>query len=172
MNPTHPRPLRLLPLVAAVLLVGCANPYLAGYTGDTRAPLHEDAPVRVIGANREDVLAMRVFDFAYSDAIAQQTLLGSSTIISTQGLRDGVAAKAARELGADTVLYTFAYVTSTVETDTTTRYSHFHDDGNNRHYRDIERTRSDTTRHWFEYRAYFFVTDAGPPTGGPLDPPR
>lgn len=170
MNTPHPRPLRLLPLLAAVLLVGCANPYLKGFTGDAAAPLPERAPIAVIGGNRADPLVMQRFDAAYADATAKHTLLGTSTIISASALRDADAAEAARELGATLVLYTFAYVTSTVETDTTTHYSNYHDDGNNRHYRDIERSRSDTTRHWFEYRAYFFVTDAGPAADYPLDP--
>lgn len=154
----HPAPaaLRLLPLLAVLLSVGCANPYLGGFTGDADPPLPEDAPVAVIGANRADPLAMAEFDDAYAHAKDHHTLLGTSTIVSGNALRDAVAAEAGRELGATLVLYSFAYITSTVETDTSTYYRH-RDDDNNRHFHDVERTeRTDRTRHWFEYRAYFF----------------
>ena len=113
----HPAPaaLRLLPLLAVLLSVGCANPYLQGFTGDADPALPEDAPVAVIGANRADPLAMAEFDDAYAHAQQHHTLLGTSTIVSGGALRDAVAAEAGRELGATLVLYSFAYITSTVE---------------------------------------------------------
>ena len=98
---------------------------------------------------------MAEFDAAYAHAQERHTLLGSSTIVSGGALRDDAAAEAGRELGATLVLYNFAYITSTVETDSST-YVPRHSDNNTHHYHNVERTQSDRTRHWFEYRAYFF----------------
>ncbi|MEM9416582.1 MAG: hypothetical protein AAGA29_14070 [Planctomycetota bacterium] len=149
--------------LTALLLVGCANinPYLSGYSGTSLEPLDEEADVRVFGANREDPLAMKVFEFAHQDAMADHTLLGTSTIVSARSLRDRTAAQAARELGANVVLYNYAYRTTTVETHTSTHYHrHEHgdrdDDDHHVHYVP-HHTRTDRTRHWHEYRAYFFV---------------
>ncbi|XAM01156.1 hypothetical protein OT109_07165 [Phycisphaeraceae bacterium D3-23] len=140
--------------LTTLLSVGCANPYLKGFTGDAGPALAENAPVQVIGANRADAEQMRVFETAHADAKQRHALLGSSTIVSASSLRDGVAAEAGRELGADLVLYTFAYVTSTVEIDRTTNH-HTYDYDNHRHH-GRSHTTSSRTRHWYEYRAYFF----------------
>ena len=153
----HTAPLPLL-LATVFLLTGCArsNPYLRGYSGETRAQLEEEAQVRVFGVNREDPLAMNVFEFAHQDAMADHTLLGTATIISARSLRDAAAAQAAREIGADVVLYNFAYMNSTVETDYDT---HYHNRKHDDHYHhDRHTTRTDRTRHWYEYRAFFFQT--------------
>lgn len=149
-----------------LLLGGCAyNPYLDGYTGQTTGALPEDAPVAVIGANRADPLQMRDFDQAYDDAQAAQQMLGSSTIVSDSRLRDAEAAHAAREIGASLVLYNFVYLDSTVERDTQTyeRYS----ESDDRYQR--ERRSFDTTRHWYEYRAYFFKNKPADPRPQPAD---
>lgn len=142
--------------VAAVLLGGCANPYMRGFTGHAGLAMPDDAPIAVIGANRADPLQMANFDQALADAQASQRLMGSSTIVSAAPLRDAVAAEAGRELGASLVLYSFAYLNSTVERDT--REYHRYSKANDEHIH--ERHSSDSTRHWYEYRAYFFA--AGP----------
>jgi len=153
----------------AVLLMGCTNPYVAGFTGEDAMPMPDDAPVAVIGANRADPLQMRRFEQALADARKGQRMLGTSTIISATPLRDDVAAEAGRELGASLVLYTFAYLNSTVERSTQhyRRYSKSED----RYY--DERRSYESTRHWYEYRAYFFGSgpsderDAPPADPGP-----
>ncbi|MFI4861564.1 MAG: hypothetical protein ACIAXF_12895 [Phycisphaerales bacterium JB063] len=154
MNRLQPRLLRLLPLLAILLAVGCTNPYLKGFTGDAAVPLGKDAPVQVIGANRDDAEQMRRFEAAKAQADREQVLLGTSTIVSASSLRDEVAAEAGRELGATHVLYSFAYVTSTVETDRRTDHHTYDYDNHRSHGRSYSTT--STTRHWFEYRAYFF----------------
>lgn len=156
----------LTSVLGLLLLAGCSNnPYLDGYTGQTTGPLPEDAPVAVIGANRADPLQMRDFDQAFDDAETGQQMLGSSTIVSDSRLRDAEAAKAAREVGASLVLYNFAYLDSTVERDTQTyeRFNHSDD----RYQR--ERRSFDTTRHWYEYRAYFFKNKPGDSRSQPAD---
>lgn len=153
----------------ALLLVGCTNPYVEGFTGSAGVPLHEDAPVAVIGANRADPLQMRDFDQAMADAQAQQHMIGSSTIVSASRLRDAEAAEAGRQLGATLVLYNFAYLDSTVERDTQT-YRRY-DSSRDRYY--DERHSYDVTRHWYEYRAYFFRPGPGERQGPtPPDNPR
>lgn len=142
--------------LTALLLVGCANPYLKGFTGEPGTPLAEDAPVEVFGANRGDAAQMDRFEAELSQARARHTELGNSTIVSAGSLRDETAAEAGRELGATLVLYSFGYVTSTVETDRTTRH-HTYDHDNHRHHGHSYDTTS-TTKHWYEYRAYFFRT--------------
>jgi len=137
-------------------LIGCAgNPYIDGFTGQTTGPLPDDAPVAVIGANRADPLQMRDFDHAYADAKAGQQLL-----------RDADASEAARHIGASLVLYNFIYLDSTVERDTQS-YQRFSKSGDT-YYR--ERRSFDTTRHWYEYRAYFFTNKPGDTDSGPADP--
>lgn len=140
--------------LAVLLLAGCTNPYLSGFTGNTGQPMPKDAPVAVIGANRADPLQMRSFDQALEDAQANQQLLGSSTIVSAAPLRDAVAADAGRQVGATLVLYNFAYLNSTVERDTQSYRRYDKADGT---YYD-ERRSSDSTQHWYEYRAYFFAS--------------
>lgn len=154
----------LIGFLGLLLLTGCSNnPYLGGYTGQTSGPLPKDAPVAVIGANRADPLQMRDFDQAYQSAEAGQQMLGSSTIISDSRLRDAEAAAAAREVGASLVMYNFSYLDSTVERDTQT-YERFSKSSDDRYQR--ERRSFDMTRHWYEYRAYFFKNrpkDTGTP---------
>jgi hypothetical protein len=147
-----PAPLACFAAAAVLLLAGCTNPYLSGFTGQAGVPMPNNAPVAVIGANRADPLQMRRFEQAMADAKANQQQLGSSTIIAASPLRDTVAADAGRELGATLVLYNFKYLNSTVERDTQS-YRRF--DRSNDTYYD-ERRSWDTTQHWYEYRAYFF----------------
>lgn len=148
------QPFAGLLVIAALLLAGCSNPYLKGFTGDAGTPLAEDAPVRVVGANRADAGQMRAFESAHADATARHTLLGTSTIVSGNSLRDSVAAKAARALGANLVLYSFAYIDSTVETDRTNNHDTYDHDNHRSHGRSYSYT--STTRHWYEYRAFFY----------------
>lgn len=146
----------LLLALTALLHAGCAtNPYVKGFSGQAGTPMPEDAPVAVIGANRADPLQMRDFELALSDARANQLMLGSSTIVSATPLRDAEAAEAGRELGATLVLYNYSYLDSTVERDTQTYRRHSRNDDEYYH----ERRSFDTTRHWYEYRAYFFKAD-------------
>lgn len=102
---------------------------------------------------------MERFDAAYIDAELTYELIGSSTIVSGSKLRDAAAAEAGRELGAALVLYNFGYLTSTVETERNTYDSSDHDDhhGVDHHYRHTERSSTSSTKHWYEYRAYFFA---------------
>ncbi len=146
----------LFTIAAALPLAGCTNPYLDGFTGRAGVPLPKDAPVAVIGANRADPLQMRSFDSAMTDAEAGQERLGSSTIISATPLRDSAAADAGRQLGATLVLYNFAYLDSTVERDTQSFRRYNSSDGGY----EYERRSHDSTRHWYEYRAYFFKAKA------------
>ena len=135
-----------------LLLTGCQNPYLGGYTGERAAPLDEGAAVEVVGVNRADPIAWQSFNQQLSAAQDSYQLLGSSTIVSGSLLRDGVAAEAGRELGATRVFYSFAYLNSTVERQTDETYHR----GSSSAYDRFERRTYDTTRHWYEYRAYFF----------------
>lgn len=140
--------------LTGLLLVGCANPYLKGFTGEPGVPLAEDAPVQVFGANRADATQMARLEAELAEARASHIEIGNSTIVSARLLRDGAAAEAGRELGATRVLYSFGYVTSTVETERTTRH-HTYDHDNHRHHGHSYDTTS-TTKHWYEYRACFF----------------
>lgn len=143
----------VLALSAVLVLTGCmGNPYVDGFTGQPGLALPEDAPVAVIGANRADPLQMRDFDQALAAARANQRVLGSSTIISASPLRDAEAADAGRTLGASLVLYSFEYLDSTVERDTQS-YRRYNKSDDTYYY---ERRSFDSTRHWYEYRAYFF----------------
>lgn len=156
----------LSPLAALLFLVGCqSNLYVAGFTGQPSMPMPDDAPVAVIGANRADPLQMRQFDQAIFDAKANQRMLGTSTIVTSAYLRDVEAAEAARQLGASLVLYNFVYLDSTVER-STQEFRRFSEDDNT--YYD-ERRSFDTTRHWYEYRAYFFKPGGVVSTPQPLD---
>jgi len=137
--------------------VGCTNPYLAGFTGQANPPLGEGARVEVIGANRQDARSIASFDAAYAEAERTHRLLGSSTIVSGTRLRDPAAAEAGRELGATLVLYNFGYITSTVETDPTYPSYHRRNHGVDDHYHHLERSGRSSTKHWYEYRAYFFA---------------
>lgn len=156
-SPSYNRAMRIFTTIlmsvwATVLLIGCSNPYLDGYTGQAAAPLPDHAPVAVIGANRADPLQMRDFNQAMDQAKAKQQLLGTSSIISASQLRDTVAAEAGRELGASLVVYNFQYMHSTVERDTQT-YRRYNRSNHDYYY---DRRSFETTRHWYEYRAYFF----------------
>jgi len=141
----------------AALMVGCQNPYLGGYTGEREAPLAEEHPVLVVGVNRADPVQWQSFNQQLNAMRDQHALLGSATIVSGSLLRDTVAAEAARELGATRVYYSFAYLDSTVERQSDEYYHR----GSNSDYDRFERRTYDTTRHWYEYRAYFF-SDAPP----------
>lgn len=150
----------------ALLLVGCQNPYVAGYTGERVVPLADDAAVSVVGVNRADPVAWQFFNRELDTTRDRYRLLGSSTIVSGSQLRDSVAAEAGRELGASRVYYSFAYLDSTVERQTEETYHR----GSSSAYDRFERRTYDTTRHWYEYRAYFFA-DA-PPEASPEVPPE
>ena len=138
-------------------VAGCKNPYVSGYTGDRALALPEGTPVQVLGANRADPIAMQAFDDQLAQARATRQMLGSSTIVSASPLRDEVAAQAGRQLGATGVYYSFAYLDSTVERQTDEYYRR----SAASEYDRFERRTYDTTKHWYEYRAYFFSD--GPP---------
>lgn len=149
------QPMRLLSfsLAAALLLTGCTNPFVEGFTGTRGVSLHEHAPVKVVGADREVERQMKRFDEAMIVAEADRPMLGSSTIVSATPLRDETAVEAARELGASMVVYNFAYLSSTVERDRRSYRRYDHDTGDYYH----EYSSFDSTKHWYEYRAYFFA---------------
>ncbi|MEM1211442.1 MAG: hypothetical protein AAGI68_04005 [Planctomycetota bacterium] len=139
---------------------GCANPYVQGYSGERLTPLPAEVPVRVIGADEADAVAMRRFEAGQRSAAERGRLLGTATAVTDAVLRDAVAADAARQLGADTVLYRFGYLNATVETDVYESFERRRDD-------DGKKTRFtrrviDRTRHWFVYRALFYASPAEP----------
>lgn len=144
-------------VLLCLLLTGCGNPFLVGYTGDRLDPLPDEMAVLVYGANRNDRVAIDLFNRRLNLARQEHRLLGTATIVSASSLRDQSAADAGREVGATSVYYSFAYLDSTVERQTTERYY----DSPNSEYERFERRSSDTTKHWYEYRAYFFGD--GPP---------
>ncbi|MEM9021839.1 MAG: hypothetical protein AAGC44_14885 [Planctomycetota bacterium] len=145
------RHLPALSLLTA-LVVGCQNPYVGGYTGERAGPLEDEAAVLVIGANRADPVQMQSFNRELNLVQDRYRLLGTSTIVSASLLRDPVAAEAARTLGASRVFYSFAYLDSTVERRSDETYHR----GSNNAFDRFERRTYETTRHWYEYRAYFF----------------
>ncbi len=136
---------------ACGVLTACANPLVTGYTGSRTLPLSEQTPVLVIGADPANPLAIERYDQAIKAAHRGRSLMGTSTAISDAPLRDAQVASAARELGAAAVFYTYVYLNTTVE-----RHATYHDRQDGRYEREISRRVSDTSRHWYEYRATFF----------------
>ena len=142
--------------IAALVMVGCTNPFVSAYTGDQRLQLADDAEVQVVGADRDDPNQAERFNRALAEARANHKELGSSSFITSSRLRDAHAEKAARELGADLVFYNIAYDGRTTELDSFgPRYSYRYRHGHYGFYA-YPRRHYTRTRHWYQYRAYFF----------------
>lgn len=146
------RCLTLLLSIAAVLWGGgCSNQMVDGYTGVRLSPLTDEHPVWVVGADQSHLSAMERYDAAYAEAVRSRELLGTSTVIAAQPLRDAEVAQAAREIGADAALYLYSFLNTTVERDETTTYDK--GDGRSSY---VHKSVTDTTRHWYEYHVTFF----------------
>ncbi len=125
----------------------------------------DDAPVAVLGADADDPQQMKAFTAALEKARRSATPLGTSSFVRSATYRDAAAANAARQLGANRVLYTFAYQNATTEhspqpgyafpVNTHGHYGTAHSDRNLTVITAPTTTR--TTRHWWHYRAYFFA---------------
>ncbi len=139
--------------------LGCAaDPFVRGHTGPRAQPLPEAAAVSVLGADAEDPTQMDSFDAALAQARASATPLGTSSFVAGGAFRDEHAARAARRLGANRVLYTFAYRTATVEQTQSPGFGfpvHSRAGDDSVFVYNPPTTDSDT-RHWWQYRAYFF----------------
>lgn len=148
--------------LAALLMVGCNNPFLSAYTGEQRAQLDEDAPVRVTAIDTDDPEQAGKLKEQLDDARTSHQQLGTASFISSHNLRNQHAADAARKLGADLVIYAKAYRNTTTEIESFGPYHGFH----YRHYGHCHygyhgyygyhRRSYARTKHWYQYRAYFF----------------
>ncbi len=158
--------LKLLALAFALAaLAGCAtNPFVQAHTGPRETKLTKDAPVEVLGFDLGDPQQRDAFDAALERTRQAATPLGSASFISSATLRDQAVAHAARQLGANRALYTFAYRNSSTEYDTQPGYAfpsttgrvHASSDPGDTFLIISGPTVTTTTKHWWLYRAWFF----------------
>ncbi len=141
-------------------LTGCVNPFVAGYSGQTRPALPDTAEVITYGAHESDDRAMVQFNETYDNAQRDGwQRLGSASFLSSSTLRDPAAAAAGRQLGARLVLYTYRFSHETLTHHTSNTCTHRSDNcGRDRYHTCTYRTWTSPT-HWYRYHAYFFAKD-------------
>lgn len=145
------------------VVTGCAtNPFISGHTGPRQTALPKDAPVRVLGADADDAEQIEAFDAALEQARQTATPMGVSSFVAGGTYRDAHAAQAARQLGANRVYYTFAYRSATVEQTQNFGYgfpvhTHAGSGSDDTVFIYSAPTTDSDTRHWWQYRAYFFL---------------